>query len=98
MAAWQWRENNCRDNKECLVKWYTDRKDILLKVIQDFNILISQIAEPEFRKSWQVDVNDGSVAFGSARDNWALSVPFMKKKGISFKDVLNIYNLEEAEK
>ena len=35
VAAWQWRENNCRDNKECLVKWYTDRKDILLKVIQD---------------------------------------------------------------
>jgi elongation factor 2 len=70
----------------------------LLKVIQDFNILISQIAEPEFRKSWQVDVNDGSVAFGSARDNWALSVPFMKKKGISFKDVLNIYNLEETER
>ncbi len=70
----------------------------LVKVIQDFNILISQIAEPQFQKSWQVDVNDGSVAFGSARDNWALSVPFMKKKGISFKDVLNIYNLEEAER
>jgi elongation factor 2 len=70
----------------------------LLKIITDFNILISQIAEPEFRKSWQVDVNDGSVAFGSARDNWALSVPFMKKKGISFKDVLNIYNLNEEER
>ena len=70
----------------------------LVKVINDFNILISQIADPEFRKIWQVDVNDGSVAFGSARDNWALSVPFMKKKGISFKDVLNIYNLEETER
>ena len=70
----------------------------LVKVINDFNILLSQIAEPEFRKIWQVDVNDGSVAFGSARDNWALSVPFMKKKGISFKDVLNIYNLNEAER
>jgi elongation factor 2 len=70
----------------------------LVKVINDFNILLSQIAEPEFRKAWQVDVNDGSVAFGSARDNWALSVPFMKKKGISFKDVLNIYNLEETER
>ena len=70
----------------------------LLKVITDFNILISQIAEPEFRKSWQVDVNDGSVAFGSARDNWALSVPFMKKKNISFKDVLNIYNMQETER
>jgi len=70
----------------------------LVKTINDFNILISQIAEPEFRKSWQVDVNNGSVAFGSARDNWALSIPFMKKKGISFKDVLNIYNMEETQR
>jgi len=70
----------------------------LLKIITDFNILISQIADAEFRKVWQVDVNDGSVAFGSARDNWALSIPFMKKKGISFKDVLNIYNMEENER
>jgi elongation factor 2 len=70
----------------------------LLKIITDFNILISQLAEPEFKKSWQVDVNDGSVAFGSARDNWALSVPFMKKKNISFKDVLNIYSMNEDER
>jgi elongation factor 2 len=67
-----------------------------LKIIQDFNILISQIAEPEFRKIWQVDVNNGSVAFGSARDNWALSVPFMKKKGITFKDILGLYDMDEA--
>jgi elongation factor 2 len=70
----------------------------LLKIITDFNILISQLAEPEFKKKWQVDVNDGSVAFGSARDNWALSVPFMKKKNISFKDVLNIYSMNEDER
>jgi len=70
----------------------------LVKIINDFNILLSQIAEPEYRKIWQVDVNDGSVAFGSARDNWALSVPFMKKKGITFKDVLNIYNMKEEER
>jgi len=66
-----------------------------LKIIQDFNILISQIAEPEFRKIWQADVNDGSVAFGSARDNWALSIPFMKKKGITFKDILGLYEMDE---
>ena len=69
-----------------------------LKIIQDFNILISQIAEPEFRKSWQVDVNNGSVAFGSARDNWALSIPFMKKKNVSFKDILGLYDMEEIER
>lgn len=35
VAAWQWRETNCRDNKECLVTWYAERKAVLLKNIQD---------------------------------------------------------------
>src|SRR5205823_4748643 len=34
-----------------------------------------------------VHVEAGSVAFGSAFHKWALSVPFMKKSGITFKDV-----------
>ena len=45
-----------------------------------------QIAEPEYAAKWQVNVADGSVAFGAARENWALSVPFMKKKGIGTQD------------
>ncbi len=65
--------------------------DIVLK----FNRLIEKMAEPEFRDKWKADITDGSVAFGSARDNWAMSVPFMKKKGVSFKDILNIYSLDE---
>jgi elongation factor 2 len=39
---------------------------------------------------------DGSVAFGSAKQNWALSVPFMKKKNVSFKDISNIYETMQA--
>ena len=69
-----------------------------LKIVLEFNKLIEQIAEPQFRKIWQVDIMNGSVAFGSARENWALSVPFMKKRGVSFKDVLNIYNSGMTEK
>ncbi|MBN2420975.1 elongation factor EF-2 [Candidatus Woesearchaeota archaeon] len=65
------------------------------EIVLKFNKLVGQIAEPEFREKWKVDIADGSVAFGSARDNWAMSVPFMKKKGVSFKDILNIYNLDE---
>src|SRR3989344_3582175 len=68
------------------------------KIIDEFNLLISQIAEKEFAKKWQVNVADGSVAFGSARENWALSVPFMKKKNISFKDIYKIYELEGEER
>jgi len=69
-----------------------------VKIINDFNLLIEQIAEKEYREKWKVNVADGSVAFGSARDNWAMSVPFMKKKGISFKDIIDIYNKEKEER
>ncbi len=69
-----------------------------MKIIEAFNNLIMQIAEPEYKEKWKVNVLDGSVAFGSARDNWALSIPFMKKKNISFKDIYKIYELEGEER
>jgi len=69
-----------------------------MKIIEEFNNLIMRIAEPEYKEKWKVSVSDGSVAFGSARDNWALSVPFMKKKNISFKDIYKIYELEGEER
>ncbi|MEK6890826.1 MAG: elongation factor EF-2 [Nanoarchaeota archaeon] len=69
-----------------------------IKIYHDFNKLIERLAEPEYREKWQVDINDGSVAFGSARDNWALSLPFMKKKGVSFKDIFRIYEMNEEER
>jgi len=33
-----------------------------------------------------------SVAFGSAFHNWALSFPYMKEKGITFKEIIDAYN------
>lgn len=69
-----------------------------LKIYKEFNDLIHNIAEKEYKEEWLVDINNGSVAFGSARDNWALSIPFMKKKGVSFKDILNLYDLKEEER
>jgi len=68
------------------------------KIILDFNRLIEQIAEKDYREKWKVDIKGGSVAFGSARDNWALSVPFMQKKGVSFKDILKMYEMSEEER
>ena len=68
-----------------------------LKIIAQFNLLLQQIAEPEYARKWQVNVADGSVAFGAARENWALSVPFMKKKNISFKDIYKLYEIESEE-
>jgi elongation factor 2 len=62
------------------------------KIIEKFNHLIDQIAEREFASKFKVNVADGSVAFGSARENWALSIPFMKKRNISFKDIYALYD------
>ncbi len=62
-----------------------------ISVIKDVNKLINNIAPKEFKEKWQVNVQDGSVAFGSAFHNWAMSVPFMKRTGLSFKDVIDSY-------
>ena len=75
-----------------------DMQKRFVKLINDFNLLIERIAEPEFKEKWKVNVHEGSVAFGSARDNWALSMPFMKKKGVGFKDILSLYELTENER
>ncbi len=69
-----------------------------LKIIDHFNLLIEQIAEPQFREKWKVSVNDGSVIFGSAKDNWALSLAFMKKKNVGFKDIIDLYNMDEEKR
>lgn len=69
-----------------------------MKVIDHFNLLIEQIAEPQFRQKWKVNVMDGSVIFGSARDNWATSVAYMKKKGIGFKDIIDLYSKTDEER
>ena len=63
-----------------------------VKIIDNVNKLIRDISEKEYSEKWQVKVNDGSVAFGSAYHNWALSFPFMKENNITFKDIIDAYN------
>lgn len=63
----------------------------LVKIITNLNELILQLAEKEFGKKWQVNVQEGSVSFGSAFHNWALSIPYMHKRSVSFKDVIDAY-------
>jgi elongation factor 2 len=72
-----------------------------MKIITQVNKLIRQMAPPEFKEEWQVNVNDGSVAFGSAYWNWAISVPYMKETGITFADIIEYTekeNLKELAK
>ena len=66
-----------------------------IKVIANANKLISNMAPKELKKEWQVKVEDGSVAFGSAYHNWAINMDIMQKTGINFKDILDYCNNEE---
>ena len=68
-----------------------------IKVIANANKLISNMAPKELKKEWQVRVEDGSVAFGSAYHNWAINTDIMQKTGITFKDILN-YCKQENQK
>ncbi|MGC8581521.1 MAG: elongation factor EF-2 [Thermoplasmata archaeon] len=60
------------------------------KLIGEVNELIYKMAPPEFKDKWYVKVEDGSVAFGSAYQNWALSLPYMQKTNITFKDIYDL--------
>lgn len=62
-----------------------------IKIITKFNELIRRYAPPELARSWQVSVEDGSVAFGSAKEKWAVSVTQMQKKQITFKEIIEAY-------
>ena len=68
-----------------------------IKIITELDIKIQKLAPPEFKEDWKLDVAEGSIAFGSAYHKWATSVPYMKKKGISFKDIYD-YCAQEDQK
>lgn len=62
-----------------------------ISIIDHVNELIENIAPEGYKEKWKVGVGEGTVAFGSAFHNWALSFPYMKEKGITFKDVIEAY-------
>lgn len=62
-----------------------------VKIITAVNAFIRKIAPEEFKEKWQVNVQDGSVCFGSAYHNWAMSINYMQKKGMSFKGIIESY-------
>lgn len=64
------------------------------KIIVRINNIIEKYAPQEHKKDWQVKVEDGRVAFGSALHKWGLNLPHMKAKGISFKDIIDAYTGE----
>ncbi len=69
-----------------------EKKDMAVrlgKVIDNINKLIRGMDEERYKAGWKVDASNGTVAFGSALYNWAISVPMMKMTGIGFDQVFD---------
>jgi elongation factor 2 len=66
-----------------------------VKIISTVNKMIKSFAPKEYKEKWQVSAQAGSVAFGSAYQNWALSVGYMKEHGVGFKDVYDFYEKDD---
>jgi elongation factor 2 len=64
-----------------------DMQERFMVQITKVNSLIERFAPDGHEKDWQVSVQDGTVAFGSAYHNWGITVPYMSKSGISFKEI-----------
>jgi elongation factor 2 len=69
-------------------------KDMMIakfsKLVTEFNQKIVNILPAPLNKQWQVSIQDGTVAFGSAYNNWAISAPFMQKSKITFSDIFEM--------
>jgi len=59
----------------------------LSNIVNEVNEKIRKLLPPELRDKWALNVETGNVVFGSAFNNWAITVPYMKKTGINFKQV-----------
>ncbi len=62
----------------------------LARIITKFNELIEKFGPRDMAEQWRVSVEKGSVAFGSAKQRWGISIPQMKKKGITFKQIIEL--------
>jgi len=71
-----------------------DMQNRFAKIIVRVNTLIERYAPPEHKKDWQVKIEDGRVAFGSALHKWGFNLPYMKAKGLTFKEVIDAYSGE----
>ncbi len=56
-------------------------------VIDKVNKIVKGLKPDEYDKL-KLDPTIGKVAFGSALNNWAISIPFMKKTGVTFKEII----------
>src|SRR4030042_5318863 len=63
-------------------------------VIDKVNKIVKGLKPDEYEKL-KLDPVAGKVAFGSALNNWAISIPFMKKTGVTFKEIIEYCQAEK---
>jgi translation elongation factor aEF-2 len=68
------------------------------KLVAEFNQKIMNNLPAPLNKQWQVNIQDGTVAFGSAYNNWAISATFMQRSKISFSDIFDYCSREGGQK
>ena len=61
-------------------------------IIREANTALRKYADDETAEAWEMKVDNGTVAFGSALKNWAISAPYMEKTGITFGDIIDRVN------
>lgn len=67
------------------------------KVIDKVNKLIKGMNEDLYNNGgWKLDAAKGNVAFGSALYNWAISIPYMKKSGVTLQTIIDKCNEGDA--
>ena len=59
----------------------------LSNIMNEVDLKVQNLLPPELKEKWKLNVAEGTIVLGSAFNNWAITVPYMKKTGITFKDI-----------
>lgn len=63
----------------------------IVRITKDFNRLIETYGPEEFKNEWKIDPFKGSMAFGSAKDKWGVTLDIASKDGLKFSDIISTY-------
>ena len=74
-----------------------EMQDRFTDIIRGVNNALRKYADDETVENWKMTVEDGTVAFGSALMNWAISAPAMQETGISFEEIIERVNDDDHE-
>ncbi|HUT81522.1 MAG TPA: GTP-binding protein [Candidatus Bathyarchaeia archaeon] len=64
-------------------------------IYNNFNTLVTRYSIDASVPKWQCTTKDGSVIFGSALHRWAISLPLIKEKKITFDKIVKYYQEED---